>query len=152
MVEVAQNERGVLFRRFANGIDTSRVYLPGKYKIKPFDRFIKYNIDPRTEDNYFEAKTSVGKKLTLHIRYSFKILPEKIALMEYYIGDNYSEIVVAPHIQTSIDKYISELTRITFDSRSQNLMQENLHSIAKAKIRERYVDLYDFKILKLTVE
>ena len=29
-VEVANNERGVLFRRFAGGVDTSKVYLPGK--------------------------------------------------------------------------------------------------------------------------
>ena len=106
IVEVAQNERGVLFRRFANGIDNSRVYLSGKYRVMSFDRFIKYNIDSRTVENYFESETISGKKIILHLQYSFKIVPEKIALMEYYIGHNYSEIIVEARIQTSVDKYM----------------------------------------------
>lgn len=49
--EIASNERGVMFKRFDGGIDTSKVYLPGKYRLSNYDRMIVYNVDPQVDEN-----------------------------------------------------------------------------------------------------
>ncbi len=149
VVVVANSERGVLFRRFANGIDTSKVYLPGEYKVKTFDRFIKYNIDIKSETNIFESKTKLGKPISLKLNYSYKLIPEKVALMEYYIGSNYPIIIVERRIQNSIDDLIIEST-IDFGNKIETQEYENeLFNLAKNEIAKRYVELLELSIIEI---
>lgn len=146
---VGKNERGVLFRRFANGIDTSKVYLPGEYKVKTYDRFIKYNIDSISEINFFESKTKLGRTITFKLNYSYKLIPEKVALMEYYIGSDYHEIIVKKRIQNSIDELVLESNE-DFENKVQtNALEEALLKLSKKEIEKRYVELLELTIIEI---
>jgi len=69
-VTIDKNEIGVYFKRFGGGIDTNKVYKPGKYKIPNWDYIVTYNYQVQNGlVEYYEEDQIVYK-----IYYKFKFL------------------------------------------------------------------------------
>ena len=151
-VEVKNNERGVIFRRFSGGVDTSKIYLPGKYNISYFDRFITYNIDSQTENDIVSVISQDEKKIELSIKYSFRPNLKKVALLHHYIGENYPESVVKSEIHSTIEEYIKQILAINISTNEVKQHENQILSIARKKIAEEYVDLESLQIIEFNVQ
>ncbi len=151
-VEVDTNERGVLFRRFKGGIDTSKVYLPGKYFVFPFDQFIVYNIQVKTEQDWMEALSKDGKKIQLTIQYSYRPMPEKVALLHYHIGQNYLEYVIEPEINLTINEFFENYTAIEIETKMREKFEHLMLDIAQKNIARKFIELESFQITELSIQ
>ena len=145
-VTVGENERGVHFKRFGGGVDTSVVYLPGEYYIPPFDRLILYRLNSRSGKEAIEIVSKNEVKITVFVEYSFKPIPEKIAQLHYFIGTDIHNYLVKPKINSAVKDYFQDYPSNEISLVDKIKFEGELFNIAKRKIAERYIELEAFKI------
>ncbi len=150
-VKVRKNERGVIFKKFGGGVDTSQVYLPGKYSISNNDRLIIYNIDLEHGDEEFRVLSKDNIEITVMLKYSFKLIPEEVALLHYYIGANYRESIVKREVHDGIKACVNNILSVEIPSIGNEIIGEQILSIAKKKIRKRYINLESVLIKDLII-
>src|SRR5262249_39115371 len=74
-VNIYPGQTGVMWRRFAGGTDTTRVYGGGLWVVNPFNRMYIYETRVQQRETIFTALTSNG--LIIHVRASVRFAPEK---------------------------------------------------------------------------
>ncbi|MFD1552591.1 hypothetical protein DNU06_15525 [Putridiphycobacter roseus] len=135
-IKIKENERGVLFKRFDGGIDTSKVYLPGKHSTTKWNYFKIYNISSKSG-----SVDLVENEQKFKIEYTYKPIPEKVNLLEYYIGADYQKYVLEPEIK---NMFLELIKKISINEIEVVLLQ-NLKPI----LNKKYIDLQSVNLLEI---
>ena len=90
--------------------------------------------------------------IKLNVKYSFKPIPEKIALLHNYIGDNYLESVVKPQILLTAKNYFRNYMVNNITSSEINNFENQILKEARKKIKSKYINLETFQIIKINVQ
>ena len=138
-VKVAENERGVMFKKFGGGIDTTEVLLPGEYNIAEYDRMYIYNIDEQEGEELVEIRFKDGVEASFNLKYKFKPIAEKIPLLHYYIGNNYTNSLVKNAIQIGIKEELEKQLSTDFCALSEAKQEEILMTSAKNAIKRKFI-------------
>ena len=150
-VMVETNERGVNFKRFEGGIDTSKVFMPGKYIIAYYDRIIIYNIEPQSADEDFIALSKDEVNIELSVSYTFRPKPEKIALLHYYIGANYPESIVKPAIRYAVEKLIKDHLANEIPLVGKEELESQLLNAANKMSEKKYIEMRSIQIRDIVI-
>ena len=81
-------ERGVLFRRFAGGLDTERVYNPGFHIIAPWNIMYVYDVREQQLDEEMEVLSSNGLNISIDVTVRVNPQYDKIGNLHEKFGDN----------------------------------------------------------------
>jgi hypothetical protein len=150
-VEIKSNERGVMFKKFDGGLDTSKVYNPGKYNIPDYDRIIIYSIDSKIEVEYFVITSKDEIQMKVGIEHKFKLISKKIPLLHKYIGKGYHKFVVIREIEAVVTDYFKNILSNDILLYEDKEYGKELFTKAKKSIGEKYVDLESLKINNVTL-
>lgn len=152
VIKVEDNERGVVFKRFDSGVDTTKVYLPGKYKISNQDRLIVYNIDTKTlnEEIHVLAKDEI--EIILNISYKFRPIPEKIPQLHFFIGEDYLENIVKPSILNEINKFCKDKRGDKIKKMNKQEIEISILENSKHTLSKKFIELENFKILEINMK
>lgn len=148
-VEIGFNERGVMFEKFGGGVDTTKVYEPGRYNIPDYNQLIIYNVDLNKKEEEFVFKSKDGIRMIANIQSTYKPIPDKISLLHFYIGKDYYKNVVRRGIQNTIENYFEEYLVNDIDFIENGKYNDELFPVAKKEISKRYVDLESLEIREL---
>lgn len=145
-VEIEDNHRGIIFKRFDGGINETKIFEPGHYYIAKWDRLITYNINTQKENNDILSLTKDEKEVILKLSYSFKPVIEEIGTLHNRIGKNYKAHIVEPEILSAARYFIGNKTLAEISKMNKNSIEEVLFSVASNSIRERYIELESIQI------
>jgi hypothetical protein len=148
-VEIKPNERGVIFKRFEGGVDTTQVYQPGKYKIPDHDRLIIYNIDSQVDQLNHQFNSQDEALLAISLQLEFKPIPDKVALLHYYIGEEYYDLVVKEKVGSVIDTSFSDWPSQKILSNSGMNFNSEIEAKAKKSLATKYIELESLKVIDL---
>ena len=89
--EVEKGHHGLVFKRFSGGIDETKIFNPGKYKIANWNYLRQYKTDQQTIKNELSFNSKGSFKIYLSYTYSFQISPQKIGVIHSLYGNNFSK-------------------------------------------------------------
>ena len=105
-------EKGVLFKRFAGGLEKEKVYDQGFHVIMPWNKMYIYDV--RVNESFEKMEVLSKNGLTIKAEMSYRYMPDpaKIGYLHDEIGKAYLERIIKPEIRSStrevIGKYLPE--------------------------------------------
>lgn len=143
--------RGVLFRRFAGGIDTQNIYSPGFHVIAPWNTMYTYDVREKQIEEQMEVLSSNGLNIrvdvTVRVHPAFANIPQ----LHEEFGKQYLESLVRPEVRASVRNIIGrfEPEELYSSKRDevQSLIQEDLEAtLSKNHITLRATLIRDIKL------
>ena len=149
IIEIKENERGVRFEKFNDGLNPDVIYGPGIHLFPIWDRGIIYNIDTVTQDEhfYFSSIDNIPHKINLVLTY--KLIPDKIGYLENYIGKNYYDRVITQEIENAISNQLGKQASNSISSIDINKLQLDILETVSKPIRKKYINIISIKIYQI---
>lgn len=89
---------GVLWKRFAGGTVTDRVFAEGTRVILPWDQLIVYDARLQQVQQDVEVLSSDGLQISLMLAWRFHLQPNTVGLLHKFVGPYYQETLIAPTV------------------------------------------------------
>ena len=133
--------RGILFRRFAGGIDKERIFNPGFHVIAPWNVMYVYDVREKQLEEQMEVLSSNG--LTIKVDVTVRVNPqyEKIPDLHEKFGKQYLESLVRPEIRSSVRNIIGKFDPEELYSSRRDEVQSLIQEDLEKTLGKNYVDL-----------
>ena len=133
--------RGILFRRFAGGIDKEKIFNPGFHVIAPWNVMYVYDVREKQLEEQMEVLSSNG--LTIKVDVTVRVNPqyEKIPDLHEKFGKQYLESLVRPEIRSSVRNIIGKFDPEELYSSRRDEVQSLIQEDLEKTLGKNYVDL-----------
>lgn len=103
-------ERGVLFRRFGEGLDKANIYQPGFHVVAPWNTMYVYEVREQQISEPMEVLSSNG--LTIGTDVTVRVAPkvDKIGELHETFGRDYVDRLIKPEIRSAVREIIGRYT------------------------------------------
>ncbi|MEZ4994334.1 MAG: prohibitin family protein [Saprospiraceae bacterium] len=136
-------ERGVLFRRFGDGLDKENIYQPGFHIIAPWNVMHVFDVREKQIEEEMEVLSSNG--LNIKVDVTVRINPKYDQIGEIYerFGDEdeYISRLVIPEVRSSVREMIGQFTPEELYSTKRDEVQKMIQSSLSTTLDRNYVDL-----------
>ncbi len=133
--------KGVLFRRFAGGLDKDKIYNAGFHVIAPWNNMHLYSVREVQLEEEMEVLSSNGLNIKVDVTVRVNPVHSDIGELHEQFGLDYLTSLVRPEVRSSVRKIIGRFTPEELYSTKrdevQTLIQENL----SATLAENYIEL-----------
>ena len=177
-ITINPGEKGILFKRFAGGLDKENIREQGFKVIAPWNKMYVYDVRIKESFANMEVLSKDGLTIKLELSYRYAPVPDKVGYLHDEIGPDYHERIITPEIRSVtrevIGKYLpeelysskrevieDEIYLLTGDAISRkNLIMDAVlirdvelpltlkKAIEQKLTREQEVQEYEFKLLK----
>ena len=138
---IEPGNRGVLFRRFAGGLDKENLYTPGFHIIAPWNIMYLYDVREKQLDESMTVLSSNG--LNIKVEVTVRVHPryEKIGELHGEFGDRYLESLVRPEIRSSVRNIIGRYQPEELYSSKRDSVQSLITSDLENVLGKNFVQL-----------
>lgn len=105
---VHSGEAGVLYKRFAGGTVTNKVYPEGLTIIWPWDKMYIYNVRIQAIARDFKVLTTKGLPITIKMVIRYYPEYDMVGVLHQRVGPDYVESIVIPQIESVLRKTIGQ--------------------------------------------
>lgn len=140
-VTLSPGERGVLFHRFAGGIDMQKVYTPGFHVKAPWDIMYVYDVRKKERKESIKALSTDGLDIVVDVSIRFHPLPITIGVLHNEIGKTYLKSIVIPEARSAVREVIGNYTPEELYSKRRKDIQEQIYSNTKKNLHKNYIAL-----------
>ena len=145
-------EKGVIFRKFSGGVDTSKVFEQGFHVIAPWNSLTSYNVRIKEVDmKSIKVLTNNGLEIDMDLTLRYSLEPNKVAVLHNRIGQNYENSIVIPEIRSATREVIGKYSPEELYSAKREIIQEEITAKTKTALREKYIDLDAIRIRNVTL-
>ena len=133
--------RGVLFRRFAGGLDKSVVYGPGFHVLAPWNTMYTYDVREKQLEEEMEVLSSNG--LNIQVDVTVRVNPKynKIGDLHDKFGKEYLTSLVRPEVRSSVRKIIGRFTPEELYSTRRDEVQQMIQKDLNTTLDKNYIEL-----------
>lgn len=138
---IEAGERGVLFRRFAGGLDKENIYQPGFHVIAPWNNMYVYDVREQQLEEEMEVLSSNG--LTIKVDVTVRVNPryEKVGYLHEKFGKEYITSLVRAEVRSSVRKVIGRFQPEELYSSRREEVQQMIHKDLETSLGNNYVEL-----------
>ncbi|NNE30027.1 MAG: prohibitin family protein, partial [Saprospiraceae bacterium] len=86
---IQPGQNGVLFKRFAGGLDTEAIYGQGFHVIAPWNKMFVYDIRVAEDEQQMDVLSKNGLEITIEMSYRYKPKADKIGYLHQEVGSDY---------------------------------------------------------------
>jgi prohibitin 1 len=126
-------ERGVLFKRFAGGLDKANIYTPGFHIVAPWNTMYVYDVREKQIEEEMQVLSRNGLNIKVDITVRLNPSPDKIGYLHENFGTDYLNILARPEVRSSVRKIIGQFTPEELYSSKrdevQQLIQKELEDV-----------------------
>ena len=132
---------GVLFKRFAGGLNTDKIYDQGFHVVMPWNKMFIYDvrIGEQTEEMAVLSKNGLNIKVDLSLRY--RPVKAEIGLLHEEIGANYMERIVMPEIRSATREVIGKYDEEALYSSKREAIQVEIFERTAEKVSQNHLYL-----------
>ena len=107
---IEAGERGVLFRRFGDGLDKENIYTPGFQVVAPWNTMFVYEV--REQQISEEMKVLSSNGLTIGTEVTVRVAPKSSELGDLHetFGREYTDRLIIPEIRSAVREVIGRYT------------------------------------------
>ena len=133
--------RGVLFRRFAGGLDKTAIYGPGFHVLAPWNTMFTYDVREKQLEEEMEVLSSNG--LNIQVDVTVRVNPKynKIGDLHDKFGKEYLTSLVRPEVRSSVRKIIGRFTPEELYSTRRDEVQQMIQKDLNATLDKNYIEL-----------
>lgn len=131
-IDVPAGSVGVLWRRFAGGTVTDRIYAEGFHTIFPWDMMNIYDTRMQNDTASYQAIAANGMMLSVEVAVRFRINPPGAGLLHKLAGPAYLETLVHPKMKSLVLEFVSQRNPEEFYSFRRMEIQNFLNKSARS--------------------
>ncbi len=140
-INIPAGHKGVLFRKFAGGIQKDRPYGEGFHFIAPWNDMFDYEVRQQEVTEKMEMLSSNGLEIKIDVSVWFHPNLDKLGYLHAEIGENYTERIVIPSIRSSARTIIGRYTPEEIYSTKREAIQDGIYKETAKLLTEKNVVL-----------
>lgn len=141
-VTIPPGNKGVVFKRFAGGIDMdSPPKGQGFHVIAPWNELIVYDV--RINENFekMEVLSKNGLSIEVELSYRYQPMAEKIGNLHDEIGTSYLDRIMVPEIRSATREVIGKYLPEELYSTQREAIQDEIFQRTSTAVSDKYISL-----------
>ena len=140
-VTIDAGHRGVLFRKFGGGIDTTKVYSEGFHFIAPWNRMIVFEVRQQEIAEQMDVLSNSGLQIDIDVSAWYQPQVDKLPELYGSIGQNYLQRVIIPALRSSTRSVIGRYTPEQLYSTKKDAIETEIFNEVNNIVRSKYVQV-----------
>lgn len=140
-ITIDSGERGVLFRKFGDGLDKETIYNPGFHMIAPWNTMYRYSVREKQLEEQMKVLSSNGLNIVVDITVRVNPIYNEIGYLHEKFGQDYLQSLVRPEVRSSVRKVLGRFTPEELYSTRRDEVQEQIQRDIDSVLQNNYVDL-----------
>ena len=133
--------RGVLFKRFAGGLDKENIYTPSFHVIAPRNTMFIYDVREKQIEEKMEVLSSNGLNISVDITLRTNPQYLKIGQLHEKFGSDYVNTLIRPEVRSSVRKIIGRFEPEELYSSRRDEVQGMIQADLEKALSDNYVEL-----------
>ncbi len=136
---IQPGERGILFKRFAGGLDKETVYNQGFHVIAPWNNMFIYDVRIQESLATMEVLSKNGLTIKVELSYRFQPISEEIGHLHDNIGFDYHQRIIVPEIRSATREVIGKYLPEELYSSKREAIQDEIFQRTSSAVKEKYL-------------
>jgi len=150
-VTIEPGEKGVIFKRFAGGLDKENVKDQGFHIIAPWNDMHVYNVKIQETFEKMEVLSKNGLSIKIDLSFRYNPVPNEIGYLHDNIGKDYLESIIKPEIRSVTREVIGNYLPEELYSTKREAIEDEIESLTRAKVETKYLTLDAILIRDVTL-
>jgi regulator of protease activity HflC (stomatin/prohibitin superfamily) len=103
-------ERGVVFKKFAGGLDVDDVKQEGLNFVAPWNDMITFSIEEQQIEETMDVLSKDGLAITIDVSLRFRPEPDRIGYLYRSFRTNYTSSFIRPELRSAVRRVIGQYT------------------------------------------
>ena len=148
---IGPGEKGVIFRRFAGGIDKDKVFGQGFHIISPWNTMYIYDVRINENMETMEVLSKNGLNIKCELSYRYQPIPAKVADLHDEIGEDYHRRIIIPEIRSATREVIGKYLPEELYSSKREDIQTEIYTRSKTAVERKFIILDAVLIRDITL-
>ena len=150
-VTIEPGEKGVLFKKFAGGLDKETVYEQGFHIIAPWNTMHVYDVKLKDTFEKMEVLSKNGLSIKIDLSFRYQPVPSQIGFLHDNIGKDYLERIIKPEIRSVTREVIGNYLPEELYSTKREAIEDEIYAATKTNIEAKYLLLDAILIRDVTL-
>ena len=138
---IEPGEKGIIFRKFGDGLDKETIYGQGFHIIAPWNTLHIYDVKIQETFEKMEVLSKNGLSIKIDLSYRYKPVDDKIGYLHDEIGRNYLERIIKPEIRSVTREVIGNYLPEELYSTKREAIEDEIEETTRSKVAEKYLSL-----------
>lgn len=134
-------QKGVLFKRFGDGLQKDNVYGQGFHFVAPWNKMYIYDVRVMEEFEQMDVLSKNGLNIEIELSYRFYPTADKIGYLHDQIGKDYISKIIQPEIRSATREVIGQYLPEELYSTKREAIQDEIFTQTKEAIGNKYIVL-----------
>jgi prohibitin 1 len=148
---IDSGEKGVLFKKFAGGLEKDVVYGQGFHVIAPWNDMFVYDVKIHETFEKMEVLSKNGLSIKIDLSFRYNPVEEKIGYLHDQIGRDYVERIIKPEIRSVTREVIGNYLPEELYSTKREAIEDEIEALTRAKVEAKYLTLDAILIRDVTL-
>lgn len=138
---IEAGERGVIFRRFGDGLDKEHIYAPGFHVIAPWNSMYVYQVREQQLEESMTVLSNDGLDIKLDITIRLNPKYNKLGDLHEQFGRDYMNTLVRAEVRSSVRKIIGRYKPEELYSSKRDEVQQLIQKDLHESLDRNYIEL-----------
>ena len=134
-------ERGVVFKKFAGGLDVENVKREGLNFVAPWNDMIIFSIEEQQIEETMDVLSKDGLAITIDVSLRFRPEPENIGYLYRSFRDNYTTSFIRPELRSAVRRVIGQYTPEELYATKRQEIETMIENDTRETLSGSYVEL-----------
>ena len=144
-------ERGVVFKKFAGGLDKDNIFTPGFQVIAPWNDMIRYDVREQKSEEPMDVLDKGGLSISVDVTIIFNPYYDKIGYLHENIGVNYVSVMLIPNVRSAVRAVTGRFTAEEIYSTKRAEVEASIIEATRLALSEKDIDMKDLLIRSITL-
>ncbi|MDG1426228.1 MAG: prohibitin family protein [Flavobacteriales bacterium] len=150
-VTIEPGEKGVLFEKFAGGLDIETIYDQGFHIIAPWNTMHIYDVKLKDTFEKMEVLSKNGLSIKIDLSFRYQPVSSQIGYLHDNIGKDYLERIIKPEIRSVTREVIGNYLPEELYSTKREAIEDEIYAATKINIEAKYLLLDAILIRDVTL-
>lgn len=136
---IKPGEKGVLFKKFGDGLDKEYIYPQGFHVVAPWNTMYIYNVRTAEDFEEMDVLSKNGLSIKVDLTYRYSPDPGKIGYLHDEIGKDYDITIIKPEIRSATREVIGQYNPEELYSTKREAIQQEIYDKTSKSIGEKYI-------------
>lgn len=125
---------GVLFKRFAGGLDKDKVYTQGFHVVAPWNKMFIYDVRIAEKFEQMEVLSKNGLTIVVDLSLRYRPIAEELGYLHDEIGTGYLDRIIMPEIRSAVREVIGKYNEEELYSSKREAIQTEIFERTSEKL------------------
>jgi regulator of protease activity HflC (stomatin/prohibitin superfamily) len=132
-------EKGVLFKRFAGGLEKDKLYDQGFHVVAPWNKMYIYDVRIKEGFEKMEVLSKNGLNIVIELSYLYSPEAAKIGYLHDEVGPDYLNRILIPQVRSATREVIGKYLPEELYSTQREAIQDEVFNETKLSVDPKYI-------------